>query len=59
MVRAVRELAAIVLVCARAVEGIVDALQASARPRVATATPSWSPQPSPLVDSWEFDDADQ
>jgi hypothetical protein len=31
--RAVRELAAVVLVCTRAVEGVVDALQSDQRPR--------------------------
>ena len=58
--RAVRELAAIIFVCSKAAEGIVDALQAGARPQPATYTPatsSWHGAARPLVDTWQdFDD---
>ena len=54
MTRTIRELAAVVLVCSKAVEGIVDALQASARPRYATASSGgWEGYRRPLIDTWE------
>ncbi len=62
--RRVQQLAAVVLVLSKAVEGVVEALQAGVRPQMATSSwgpqpppSSWSPQPRPLVDVWEdFDD---
>ncbi len=60
LLRAVRELAAIVLVCAKAVEGVIDALQHSAHPQMTTPVGTWRPAGRPLVESWEdFDDDDQ
>ena len=59
VLRAVRELAAIVLVCSKAVEGVVDALQSGAQPRMATAPSAWQPAGRPLMETWEFDDDDQ
>ncbi len=60
VLRAVRELAAIVLVCSKAVEGVVDALQHSAHPQTAAPVGTWRPAGRPLVESWEeFDDDDQ
>ncbi len=60
LLRAVHELAAIVLVCAKAVEGVIDALQHSARPSTAAPVGTWQPAGRPLVESWEdFDDDDQ
>ncbi len=58
VLRAVRELAAIVLVCSKAVEGVVDALQSGAQPRMA-APSAWQPAGRPLMETWEFDDDDQ
>ncbi len=59
LLRAVRELAAIVLVCAKAVEGVIDALQHT-HPQMATPVGTWRPAERPLVESWEeFDDDDQ
>ena len=66
--RRVHQLAAVVLVLAKAVEGLLEALQSSARPAVDTSTSSWSPrtpasgwssQPRPLVDVWEDYDDDR
>lgn len=62
--RRVQQLASVVLVLAKAVEAVVEALQGATRPQVASsapssssASPSWRPQP--LVDSWrDFDDED-
>jgi len=57
--RAVRELAAVVLVCVRAVEGIVDVL---ARPALATTHPvarGWDDEPDydePDYDNPDYDD---
>ncbi len=60
LLRAVRELAAIVLVCAKAVEGVIDALQHNPHPSMATPVGPWRPAGRPLVESWEdFDDDDQ
>ncbi len=60
VLRAVRELAAIVLVCAKAVEGVIDALQHTTHPSMATPVGTWRPAGRPLVESWEdFDDDDQ
>ncbi len=60
VLRAVRELAAIVLICAKAVEGVIDALQPGARPQMATPTSSWRPVSRPLTEAWEdFDDDEQ
>ncbi len=60
VLRAVRELAAIVLVCAKAVEGVIDALQPTTHPQTATPVGTWRPAGRPLVESWEdFDDDDQ
>ncbi len=57
LLRAVRELAAIVLVCAKAVEGVIDALQHSAHPQMAAPVGTWRPAGRPVVESWEdFDD---
>ena len=49
----VQQLAAVVLVLAKAAEGLVDALQAATRPRAATPSGSWRPQPRTLMDSWD------
>lgn len=66
--RRVQQLASVVLVLAKAVEAVVEALQGSMRPQMAasypasasassSASPSWHAQP--LVDSWrDFDDED-
>ncbi len=52
--RTIRELAAVVLVCSKAVEGIVDALQSGSRPRYATAgSDEWGGYRQPLIDTWE------
>lgn len=53
--RRLQQLAAVVLVLAKAAEGLVDALQATVRPQMATPTPSssWRPQQRTLLDSWE------
>ncbi len=60
MLRAVRELAAIVLVCAKAVEGVIDALQHTTDPQMAAPVGTWRPAGRPLVESREdFDDDDQ
>ncbi len=60
LLRAVRELAAIVLVCAKAVEGVIDALQHNPHPQTAAPVGTWRPAGRPLVESWEdFDDDDQ
>ncbi len=60
LLRAVHELAAIVLVCAKAVEGVIDALQHTAHPSMAAPVGPWQPAGRPLVESWEdFDDDDQ
>ena len=60
LLRAVHELAAIVLVCSKAVEGVVDALQHSAPRQMAAPVGTWRPAGRPLVESWEdFDDDDQ
>lgn len=54
MTRTIRELAAVVLVCSKAVEGIVDALQAGTRPRYATTGPEdWGGYRRPLIETWE------
>ena len=53
----VQQLAAVVLVLAKAAEGLVDALQASGWPRMAAPPPSWRPQPRTLLDGWgDLDD---
>ncbi len=60
LLRAVRELAAIVLICAKAIEGVIDALQHNPHPSTATPAGTWRPAGRPLVESWEnFDDDDQ
>jgi NhaP-type Na+/H+ or K+/H+ antiporter len=54
MTRTIRELAAVVVVCSKAVEGIVEALTAGARPRYATTGGDWSGgYVRPLVESWD------
>ena len=46
--RAVRQLAAVVIVCARAVEGVIDALHATTTPRPLYATASrWDDEDDP------------
>ncbi len=60
LLRAAHELAAIVLVCAKAVEGVLDALQHTTHPQTATPVGPWRPAGRPVVESWEdFDDDDQ
>ncbi len=60
LLRAARELAAIVLVCGKAVEGVIDALQHTAHPSMATPVGTWRPAGRPLAEPWEdFDDDDQ
>ena len=53
VVRTIRELAAVVLVCSKAVEGIVDALTAGSR-RYTAPEPAWGGgYARPLVDTWD------
>lgn len=52
--RAVRELAAVVLICTKAVEGVVDTLTTSSRPR--TAGDDLYGYRRPLVDAWGDDE---
>ena len=49
--RAVRELAAVILVATRAIEGVVDALRTTAPPRPAYGSPTYSP---PRHRVWEL-----
>ncbi len=53
--RAVRELAAVVLICTKAVEGVVDTLTTSSRPRTA-GDELYSGYRRPLVDAWGDDE---
>ena len=50
--RAVRELAAVVLICTKAVEGVVDTLTTSSQPRMAGGD-LYGGYARPLVDTWE------
>ncbi len=50
--RAVRELAAVVLICTKAVESVVDALAPTPRPRVASED-MYVGYRRPLVDTWD------
>ena len=52
--RAVRELAAVVLICTKAVEGVVDTLTAP-RPRMA-GDGLYGGYSRPLVDAWDEDE---
>ena len=52
--RAVRELAAVVLICTKAVEGVVDTLT-STRPRTAGDS-LYGGYSRPLVDAWDEDE---
>ena len=57
MTRTIRELAAVVLVCSKAVEGIVNALQANVRPQYAAPSGDWGGSDvRPLVDTWDEDE---
>lgn len=51
--RAVRELAAVILVCTRAIEGVVDALKTTAPSPPAYSSPTYS---SPRHRTWDYDD---
>ena len=53
--RAVRELAAVVLICTKAVEGVVDTLTPTTRPRMA-GDGLYGGYARPLVDAWDEDD---
>ena len=50
--RAVRELAAVVLICTKAVESVVDTLAPAPRPRVADED-LYGGYRRPLVDAWD------
>ena len=52
--RAVRELAAVVLICTKAVEGVVDTLTTT-RPRMAGDS-LYGGYSRPLVDAWDEDE---
>ena len=53
--RAVRELAAVVLICTKAVEGVVDTLTLTSRPRMA-GDGLYGGYSRPLVDTWDEDE---
>ena len=53
--RAVRELAAVVLICTKAVEGVVDTLTPTSRPRMA-GDGLYGGYARPLVDAWDEED---
>jgi hypothetical protein len=55
--RAVRELAAVVLVCAKAIEGVVDALRAATPPRPTYVPSGYRPHRRHVWDA-DFDDYD-
>ena len=50
--RAVRELAAVVLICTKAVESVVDTLAPATRPRMA-GEDLYGEYRRPLVDTWD------
>ena len=52
--RAVRELAAVVLICSRAVEGVLEAVTPAGQPRTAQAGGDvYGGYRRPLADSWD------
>ncbi len=51
--RAVRELAAVVLICTKAVESVVDTLAPAPQPRVAGEDDLYGGYRRPLVDTWD------
>ena len=53
--RAVRELAAVVLICTKAVESVVDTLTPTSRPRMA-GDGLYDGYARPLVDAWDEED---
>ena len=53
--RAVRELAAVVLILTRAVEGVVDTLMSGGRPRMAGGD-LYGGYSRPLVEAWDEED---